>query len=307
MSCWQCMGSPKTAVQRRSAHASAEHPAALIVLCTACMCLGPSLAWSGQQLCAGMAEAHTSARALGCVLQALEAGTPVIELSPQCQLSYGPGSDPRVLRLVELVPPDLWSARLALQASTHASGPRQGVGLVPSLRARPHSLVCSCWQSAWQAPTGSSAPTSPTCPSAWRGCPCSFPPSPSASWATRPLSSRQVAPRLTVRAHACCSTHLTGCTADAIMLALAAAHAQCHLHMRPMPCRQLQAHSAVQQGAAAWMRARGRRSQSAAACCQPSLPRSWRDCRALHACLPLHQPTPGVTCTCTRARQTAAR
>ena len=52
--------------------------------------------------------------------QALPAGTPVVELSQQCQLSYGPGTDGRVLRLIEQVPPDLWSARLALQVCMRA-------------------------------------------------------------------------------------------------------------------------------------------------------------------------------------------
>lgn len=39
----------------------------------------------------------------------------VVRLPKACQLTYGSGSDPALLSLIEKVPPELWGARLALQ------------------------------------------------------------------------------------------------------------------------------------------------------------------------------------------------
>lgn len=46
-------------------------------------------------------------------------GTKLVELPPSCQLTYDGSSDPRLLKLIDQVPTELWGARLALQLLAH--------------------------------------------------------------------------------------------------------------------------------------------------------------------------------------------
>jgi len=58
----------------------------------------------------------TTAAVVGALdLQAVNKGTVVVKLPRACQLSYGGGSDPQLLAMIDRVPPELWGARLALQ------------------------------------------------------------------------------------------------------------------------------------------------------------------------------------------------
>lgn len=57
---------------------------------------------------------------LYCLAQACRKNSVVVKLPKACQLSYGGGSDPALLSLIDKVPQELWGARLALQVPSRA-------------------------------------------------------------------------------------------------------------------------------------------------------------------------------------------
>ena len=60
------------------------------------------------------------APSMRCILQGLVQGQTLVRLPRRCQLTYDSQTKPEVLSLIQQVPPELWSTRLALQVGVHA-------------------------------------------------------------------------------------------------------------------------------------------------------------------------------------------
>lgn len=129
----------------------------------------------------------------------------LVDLPSRCQLTYDRSSDdPRLLKLIDAVPAELWGAKLALQVCLQAWDAGSWAAITRVVQyllthMNGHQLFClnlpvrpsnSSWHTVSKVPSRPSAPTSPTCLWACRASPCSSAGRPSPPLSTRLSASR---------------------------------------------------------------------------------------------------------------------